>query len=453
MDIYSFGMIGYEILTRNAVYSGASVSHEVVLNKIMFRGQKPDVTLMNEVENSLRVKTINDFEIFRELDEIVKQSWETEPEDRPKIRDVKKRLEDLAQSKKIFEKATDKAAKEVIKRKKLLPALTHVKERPSKTTALKLWITLSTTSTLVFVTAFVMIYHLSTNLEVSHNGSFLGTVNHELVRYNVFSKNFSVASKGTRTYTPSSELTTQIIFVTDMVYVFSYASPWDKSRFTRYVDYVWKSNSSAPTLGCSSWEKVHWKERYHNRNYLAFNNNILAIGDLTEYYPRGNDAVDLYNTTTGEWTSLQRMNEPRTLHSLALFQGLICSIGGYESKTSECYDLNTNKWAYLPKMNVVRRRAAAVELNGELYVTGGDMFYDMGGELRSVEKYNPDLEAWFFLAPMIERRSRHAAGMFNGKIYVIGGGSDLVEAYDPSNNVWETVDSITLSKNVAFTVA
>ena len=113
MDVYSFGMIGYEVLTRTAVYSGAGVSTGVVLNLIMFEGQKPDETIMNEVENSLRVKTSNESEIFRALNKIVKQSWETEPDDRPKIADVKNRLEDLVQSKMIYDKATDKAAKAV----------------------------------------------------------------------------------------------------------------------------------------------------------------------------------------------------------------------------------------------------------------------------------------------------------------------------------------------------
>ena len=61
------------------------------------------------------------------------------------------------------------------------------------------------------------------------------------------------------------------------------------------------------------------------------------------------------------------------------------------------------------KMNVVRRRAAAVELNRELYVTGGEMEFDKDGELRSGEKYNPELETWIEVAQMKKGRSEHAA--------------------------------------------
>ena len=67
-------MICFEILTRKAVYSGASVSHEVVLNQLCFTAKN----LINEVENSLLLKCRDDSEIFRELDEIVQESWETE---------------------------------------------------------------------------------------------------------------------------------------------------------------------------------------------------------------------------------------------------------------------------------------------------------------------------------------------------------------------------------------
>ena len=139
-------------------------------------------------------------------------------------------------------------------------------------------------------------------------------------------------------------------------------------------------------------------------------------------------------------------------HSLVLFQGLTCAVGDDKSNTLECFDPNTNKWTYLPRMKTDRRRAAEVELNGELYVTGGEKAFDFDDvELNSVEKYNPDLKTWIEVEPIKEERGGHTTGVFNGKIYVIGGGSNLVEAYDPSNNAWINVGFVEGSKFNIFT--
>ena len=232
MDVYSFGMIGYEILTTKAVYSGAGVSTGVVLNLILFEGQKPDETIVNEVENSLFVKTSNDSEIFRELNKIVKQSWETDPEDRPKIADIKKRLEDLAQSKMIYDKATDKAAKAVPESKKLQPTLKYFEERPKNTTATKQWFMLSILTILIFFVAFIL--NLMTNLDTGANleaphGNFLGTINGKLVKYNACIKNLSAVS-GCHMSNALLKSAVQILQVKDMVYVFGHVWEISKNR-------------------------------------------------------------------------------------------------------------------------------------------------------------------------------------------------------------------------------
>ena len=77
----------------------------------MFEGQKPDETIMNEVEKLLLIKTSNDSETFQELKKVVKQSWETEPENRPKIADVKERLKRSYAIKKDFRHSNEQSGK------------------------------------------------------------------------------------------------------------------------------------------------------------------------------------------------------------------------------------------------------------------------------------------------------------------------------------------------------
>ena len=87
------------------------------------------------------------------------------------------------------------------------------------------------------------------------------------------------------------------------------------------------------------------------------------------------------------------MLEPRFEATLVLFQGGVCGVGGYHSSTVECFNMTANTWANLPKMKAPRSNAAAVELNGELYVIDGirdNLFRAKTPStiLNSVEKYN-----------------------------------------------------------------
>ena len=106
MDVYSYGMIGYEILTRKKVYHDRAAPHEVVVDAIRTRGQKPNERNITEVADSLPPNSV-DAKIFKKLNEIVKECWKFEPSDRPKIFDVKKKLNSLANSEKNFDKNID----------------------------------------------------------------------------------------------------------------------------------------------------------------------------------------------------------------------------------------------------------------------------------------------------------------------------------------------------------
>ena len=170
------------------------------------------------------------------------------------------------------------------------------------------------------------------------------------------------------------------------------------------------------------------------------------------------DLVHSYNTDTNVWAQLKSMNKSRLGHSLALFKGLICAVGGSEFSSAECYNATTNHWTNLPVMTMVRRYSAAVELNNELYVMGGSFAVSHRSVQTSdpapeysrnyfdtVEKYNPVKKHWTKVASLIEGRKNHVAGVFNGKIYVVGGVSSIVEAYDSMENIWKNCSLISPS--------
>ena len=112
MDVYSYGLIGYEILTRQMAYSGARIPFDVVLYMIILKGQKPDTKILDNIEGSLE-RNSEDLKMFSKLRQIVEQCWKFEASERPPINQVKKTLNQLAISASIYDNATDHTAKEL----------------------------------------------------------------------------------------------------------------------------------------------------------------------------------------------------------------------------------------------------------------------------------------------------------------------------------------------------
>ncbi|XP_076808714.1 uncharacterized protein LOC143451850 isoform X2 [Clavelina lepadiformis] len=90
MDVYSFGMIGYEIITRKRVYHGAK-SPGIVPNLIRSLGLRPDQKLLDLAESKL-LNNQEDFHIFKCMKSIVTQCWDKNPEKRPNMQEVLEKI-------------------------------------------------------------------------------------------------------------------------------------------------------------------------------------------------------------------------------------------------------------------------------------------------------------------------------------------------------------------------
>jgi len=143
VDVYNYGMIGYEILTRRKMLSESYFSYNfarffpfigtlisflyplysVVQQFIAKRGQNQKKIFQKPPQNNLIDDDVarelimgedSDLEIFNRLREIVYNCWENDVANRPKMSEVKKRLDELAQSQKIYDKATNAEAKTLV---------------------------------------------------------------------------------------------------------------------------------------------------------------------------------------------------------------------------------------------------------------------------------------------------------------------------------------------------
>lgn len=91
-----------------------------------------------------------------------------------------------------------------------------------------------------------------------------------------------------------------------------------------------------------------------------------------------------------------------------------------------------------------RCRLGVAAMHGQIYVAGG---YDGNVFLRSVERYDPANDCWTRVASMSIKRSRVALAASGGKLYAIGGydgTSNLssVECYNPESDRWTFVASM-----------
>ena len=82
---------------------------------------------------------------------------------------------------------------------------------------------LSVLPILVFFVAFMMRnFDTATNVE-ERRGSFRGTINRKLIKYNAYSKNHSAVSEYNESNALLPKYPREILQVNDMIYVFGYA--------------------------------------------------------------------------------------------------------------------------------------------------------------------------------------------------------------------------------------
>ena len=459
MDVYSYAMVGYEILTRQAENSEGNAS----LNVVPQFGLK---NCLDDVANNIKNNS-GDLAIFNKLKELYRQCWQFDPQHRPNMSDVKKDLYQLARNEKIYDDETDHAVKLLIEKKKLKSEqppndqTEKIHDRAGKSFALKKafkadrhrnydamkqWISrLSIAAILLSFVALLLPYFFNNKLvSVPAATGFLVADADRLKKYDIFTKQVTNLSGHLWGIARPDDIK-QILKIKNMIYV-----AFAQTNRGYAAGYTVRINTSDPSLLL---REENWKEEYNVKRFIAFKHCIYAVGGSTDGHRT--TSFDLHNITTGTWTSLPSMNEARAGHTLVVFDGSICAVGSSENRlaqTLECFNRAPNRWTYLPSMNFARELAAAVELDGELYVMGGFNLHSLR-KFTAVEKFNPVTNLWTQVADLNEPRANFAAGVFNGKIYVIGGGSSAVEAYDPSTNVWKVTDNKPeIGLNAKFTV-
>ncbi|XP_014396008.1 PREDICTED: kelch-like protein 18 isoform X1 [Myotis brandtii] len=157
---------------------------------------------------------------------------------------------------------------------------------------------------------------------------------------------------------------------------------------------------------------------------------IYAVGGLNSaanfYAGDSLNVVEVFDPLANRWEKCHPMTTARSRVGVAVVNGLLYAIGGYDGQlrlsTVEVYNPETDTWARAGSMNSKRSAMGTVVLDGQIYVCGG---YDGNSSLNSVETYSPETDKWTVVTPMSSSRSAAGVTVFEGRIYVSGGHDGL----------------------------
>ena len=104
---------------------------------------------------------------------------------------------------------------------------------------------------------------------------------------------------------------------------------------------------------------------------------------------------------------------------------------------NEIYNVAAGTWHKGAEVPTGRSGVAAVEMDGFVYVFGGETF-SPPTTFNNVERYDPNNDSWVALPPMPTARHGLGAGATDGRIHVVSGGpqaglsfSDVHEVLKP----------------------
>ena len=165
------------------------------------------------------------------------------------------------------------------------------------------------------------------------------------------------------------------------------------------------------------------------------------------------------NRTEDSWISKAPMPTARYALGVAVVDGKIYAIGGYNSSAellcnNEMYDPTNDTWTTLAPMPTARAQFGIAVYQNKIFVIGGVIgsapnFRDNALGISIVtginEVYDPTTNTWETKASMPTERGIMQANAVDGKIFIIGGFgqnsqfSNLTEVYDPSSDSWSTM--------------
>ena len=184
-----------------------------------------------------------------------------------------------------------------------------------------------------------------------------------------------------------------------------------------------------------------WSELILYRGYSKL---VVLKGEI---YAVSDSIIEKYNVKRCTWETLISSCQGYRKNAcviaagshLYLFGGRTRSIREEYFAKAERFDTVENKWEEIADMHEGRMHAFGVATENKIFVAGG---LCNGKKLKTCEIYNISTNAWQLVAKLNVPRCYGSMVCLNGKLYVLGGGNDRnqrelsVECFDPANGQW-----------------
>ncbi len=186
---------------------------------------------------------------------------------------------------------------------------------------------------------------------------------------------------------------------------------------------------------------------------------LVAEGDRADYNGPLVPYAELYDPTTGTWSQTGPLVMPRisTGENLVTLQnGKVLLAGGSDATTSaayteaELYDPTTGTWSTTGSMNTPRRFAAYVLLNdGRVLAAAGNPNQGPGTPTNTAEIYDPSTGTWSSTASLAVARDNPSMIKLNdGRVLIAGGEipghtcDNSPEIFDPTTGTWSSAGTM-----------
>ncbi|EPS62121.1 hypothetical protein M569_12672, partial [Genlisea aurea] len=201
---------------------------------------------------------------------------------------------------------------------------------------------------------------------------------------------------------------------------------------------------------------MHLPRMNPNDCFVFSDKESLAVG--TELLVFGRDLMShiiySYSLLTNKWTTGMSMNSPRCLFGSASLGEIAILAGGCDSfgnvlSSAEMYNSETGEWTTLPSMKRPRKMCSGVFMDGKFYVIGGT-----GGSnselLTCGEEYNLETKKWTVIpnmSPLSSAAARESerpatseapplVAVVSNELYAADYADMEVRKYDKANGVW-----------------
>ncbi|CAF1251561.1 unnamed protein product [Adineta steineri] len=172
------------------------------------------------------------------------------------------------------------------------------------------------------------------------------------------------------------------------------------------------------------------------------NGNILVCGGFIKYegFPEIDSSCEIYSSSNRKWRTATDLNVGRYGHTLTLLPNgrSILAVGtmdNIDGCTAEIYDIQTDKWAFVPNiMNTLRTQHTATLLRNDQVLIVGGLSSDSGISSSTVQLYIPSSNTFRTTDSLNTARHDHTAILLDDdlSVLVIGGSSVLAIGAPPN---------------------